>query len=422
VQEEEEDTVSDRNEAKVEAPKVGIYSDPSLFRTANIQPIAPASFTVSHKKAKPASNKWPNEDIKKDFDSLKKIEQPKKASLATASAKPVPLVKETSSSSKWWRLGTNSAIGRSRASDEDYEDDKEDDDLPSVESGRWSVKPRSFRLTVQSNATQSVKTTARGSAQKKSIETESDRRSQRRVELSTKGSSASLSNRSRPRAPVNVGVLSGDDIGVDDDNLSEISLLNSQSNLNVFMNYNYTQSAPQQHVPQRTHSQQYHPSFYNRAAGFCPVAYSDTDDEITALRQQFRSKMERKITTNECNRSVSSVDANYAVSDNGSCRNSAPTQPVTNYPHSMYAVRNSNTSTWSPYQPQFPANVTIVNYDVSVNATPVIGCNSMGSSNGSGVYQYPVNSASNQSSGYTAGAWCYQPQTNLYSAQYLISK
>ena len=33
--------------------EIGIYSDPSLFRTANIQPIAPASFTINrHKKNK----------------------------------------------------------------------------------------------------------------------------------------------------------------------------------------------------------------------------------------------------------------------------------------------------------------------------------------------------------------------------------
>ena len=35
---------------KIEETKVGIYTDPSLFRTANIQPIAPASFHVKEKK------------------------------------------------------------------------------------------------------------------------------------------------------------------------------------------------------------------------------------------------------------------------------------------------------------------------------------------------------------------------------------
>ena len=35
---------------KIEETKVGIYTDPSSFGTANIQPIAPASFHVKEKK------------------------------------------------------------------------------------------------------------------------------------------------------------------------------------------------------------------------------------------------------------------------------------------------------------------------------------------------------------------------------------
>ena len=43
-------TSTSKNKYSKTDKKIGIYTDPSLFRTANIQPIAPASFHVKSKK------------------------------------------------------------------------------------------------------------------------------------------------------------------------------------------------------------------------------------------------------------------------------------------------------------------------------------------------------------------------------------
>jgi len=57
--------------------KTSTYTDPSLFRTANIQPIAPAVFDIAVKpKTAPAAatyHMWPNKDIQKDFNQMHKL-------------------------------------------------------------------------------------------------------------------------------------------------------------------------------------------------------------------------------------------------------------------------------------------------------------------------------------------------------------
>mmetsp|Transcript_26236 Transcript_26236/g.42878 ORF Transcript_26236/g.42878 Transcript_26236/m.42878 type:complete len:441 (-) Transcript_26236:71-1393(-) len=102
--------------------KVSIYTDPSLFRTANIQSIAPATLEVAEKpqlqnftiKASSVSSvaesdtesvvrkSWPNDDIKSDFRRLSKV---------TAAASTDPNQSETENNDKAWKLiGVESEI------------------------------------------------------------------------------------------------------------------------------------------------------------------------------------------------------------------------------------------------------------------------------------------------------------------------
>lgn len=53
-----------------------VYSDSSLFRTANIQQIEPAKLYITQsdkKKQKEAPNGWPNDEIGKDYRNLRKM-------------------------------------------------------------------------------------------------------------------------------------------------------------------------------------------------------------------------------------------------------------------------------------------------------------------------------------------------------------
>jgi len=60
-----------------------IYNDPSLFRTANIQPITPACIQISNDTSKKSTSKeiikqeFPNEDIEKDFERSLRIKENK---------------------------------------------------------------------------------------------------------------------------------------------------------------------------------------------------------------------------------------------------------------------------------------------------------------------------------------------------------
>jgi len=60
-----------------------IYNDPSLFRTANIQPITPACIQITNDSLKKTINKeaikqeFPNEDIEKDFERSLRVNENK---------------------------------------------------------------------------------------------------------------------------------------------------------------------------------------------------------------------------------------------------------------------------------------------------------------------------------------------------------
>jgi hypothetical protein len=51
---------------------VGVYSDPSLFRTANIQQIEPAKLYIDETQKSPRQY-WPNQDIQNDYKKLTKV-------------------------------------------------------------------------------------------------------------------------------------------------------------------------------------------------------------------------------------------------------------------------------------------------------------------------------------------------------------
>jgi len=112
--------------------KIGIYTDPSLFRTANIQPIAPASFHVPSKaikkEASPEIGTWPNDDIKKDFYHLNKVvvSQSDRDKHDRKSWKLIAMEKEYDNQS-YYSMENQSRNG-----------DYDDDDIYSVNSRKWT--------------------------------------------------------------------------------------------------------------------------------------------------------------------------------------------------------------------------------------------------------------------------------------------